>query len=67
MGSSLSGFSLTATRPVDVPIAFALNGSTELATAQEVSGMTEPATFVLLAPVVVAIGLGCPFRTGQRR
>src|ERR1019366_2233382 len=34
IGSSLSGFSFTATQPVGVPITFALNGFTEFATAE---------------------------------
>ena len=56
IGSSLSGFSFTVTQPVDVPIIFALNGSTDYAAALELSSVPEPATFVLLLPVLVALG-----------
>jgi hypothetical protein len=56
ISSSLSGFSFTATQPVDVPITFALNGTTDFAPAQEVSGAPEPTTFILLLPLLAAMG-----------
>ena len=54
-GSSLGGFSFNSSVDVGQPITFALNGSTDFATAQEVSSVPEPATFLLLLPVLVAV------------
>jgi hypothetical protein len=56
IGSSLSGFSFAATQPVGKPIMFALNGSTEFVTAQEVTAIPEPSMFVPLLIFVTVIG-----------
>jgi hypothetical protein len=48
---------------VGQPITFALNGSTDFAAAQQqVSDVPEPMTFVLLLPVVLAVGFRLRFR-----
>src|SRR5664280_2580173 len=62
IGSSLSGFSFNSSQGIGQPITFALNGSTDFATAQEVSSVPEPATFVILLPVLLAIGSSIRFR-----
>lgn len=54
--NSLGGFSFTASIDIGQPITFALNGSTTFDTAQETGTVPEPVTFVLLVPVLVAIG-----------
>jgi hypothetical protein len=54
IGSSLGGFSFRSSVDVGQPITFALNGSTEFATAQEVSSVPEPGTIILLIPILVA-------------
>jgi hypothetical protein len=56
IGSALSGFSFNSSVDVGQPITFALNGSTTFDTAQEGTTVPEPATFVLLVPILVAIG-----------
>src|SRR5450759_1427102 len=67
IGDSLSGFSFTTTQAIGQPITYALNGSTDFSTAQEVSSVPEPATFVLLLSVIVALGTRRVFRwVGQR-
>ena len=65
IGNSLGGFSFRSSVDVGQPITFALNGSTDFAAAQEVSGTPEPATFVLMLPVILAIGLRTRSRTAQ--
>jgi len=65
IGNSLSGFSFNSLVDVGQPITFALNGSTTFDTAQEVGTVPEPATFVLLVPVLVAIGFRV--RSGSAR
>jgi hypothetical protein len=54
IGSSLGGFSFRSSVDVGQPITFALNGSTDFATAQEVSSVPEPATIILLLPILMA-------------
>ena len=49
IGSSLSGFSFTASQPVGTPIEFALNGSTMFEEAQLLTVVPEPGAFTLLA------------------
>ena len=65
IGNSLGGFSFRSSVDVGRPITFALNGSTDFAAAQEVSGTPEPATFVLVLPVILVIGLRKRSRTAQ--
>src|ERR1039458_603916 len=55
IGNSLGGFSFRSSVDVGQPITFALNGSTEFATAQEVSSVPEPTAFVLLLPVIAGL------------
>jgi hypothetical protein len=55
IGSSLAGFSFTATEDVGTPITFALNGSATFAEAQNVS-TPEPGSFVALLAFFAAIG-----------
>src|ERR1035441_1795038 len=65
IGNSLSGFSFNSSVDIGQPITFALNGSTDFATAQEVSSVPEPATFVLLLSVLVAIAFRVRPRSAQ--
>ena len=62
IGSSISGFSFAATQPVGIPITFALNGSTEFVTAQEVTAIPEPATLIPLLALLGAIGFRAGFK-----
>jgi hypothetical protein len=55
IGSSLGGFSFRSSVDVGQPITFALNGSTDFATAQEVSSVPEPGSFVLLVTMLLAV------------
>jgi hypothetical protein len=55
IGSSLGGFSFLSSQRIDQPITFALNGTTDFATAQDVSGVPEPASFLLLLPVIAGL------------
>jgi hypothetical protein len=55
IGKSLSGFSFNSTANVGTPIAFALNGSTTFVTAQEVSGIPEPATARLILLAIATV------------
>src|SRR6266542_1765307 len=66
-GSSLSVFSFVSSVDVGQPITFALNLTTDFATAQEVSSVPEPATWVLLVPFLVAVGLRVRFRPAPSR
>lgn len=65
IGNSLGGFSFRSSVDVGQPITFALNGSTDFATAQEVTTTPEPATFLLLIPALVAIAFRVRSRTAQ--
>jgi hypothetical protein len=65
IGNSLGGFSFRSSVDVGRPITFALNGSTDFATAQEVTTTPEPATFLLLIPALVAIAFRVRSRTAQ--
>src|ERR1017187_8953653 len=65
IGNSLGGYSFRSSVDVGQPITFALNGSTDFAAAQEVSGTPEPATFVLMLPVILLIGLRTRSRAAQ--
>ena len=65
IGNSLGGFSFRSSVDVGRPITFALNGSTEFAAAQEVTTTPEPATFVLMLPVILVIGFRMRSRTAQ--
>src|ERR1035437_5401796 len=65
IGNSLGGYSFRSSVDVGQPITFALNGSTDFATAQEVTTTPEPATFVLMLPVVLVIGFRMRSRTAQ--
>ena len=65
IGNSLGGYSFRSSVDVGQPIMFALNGSTDFATAQEVTTTPEPATFVLMLPMILAIGLRTRSRTAQ--
>ena len=65
IGNSLGGFSFRSSVDVGRPITFALNGSTDFATAQEVTTTPEPATFVLMLPVILVIGFRMRSRTAQ--
>lgn len=55
IGDSLGGFSFLSPLRIDPPITFALNGTTDFATAQEVSSVPEPASFLLLLPVIAGL------------
>lgn len=59
IGNSLGGFSFLASERIGQPITFALNGTTDFATAQEVSSVPEPATFLLLLPVIAGLVSVC--------
>jgi hypothetical protein len=63
IGDSLAGFSFSSVVDVGQPITFALNGSTDFAAAQGVSSVPEPATTLLLVPVLVAIAFRTRFRS----
>src|ERR1035437_3046049 len=65
IGNPLGGFSFLSSQRIDQSITFALNGSTDFATAQEVTTTPEPATFLLLIPVLVAIGFRIRSGTAQ--
>jgi hypothetical protein len=62
IGSSLSGYSFTATDIVG-PITFALNGSTEFAPAQGVTPVPEPAMLIPLLASLVAISILLRFKS----
>jgi hypothetical protein len=62
-GNSLGGFSFLSSQRINEPLAFALNGTTDFATAHEVSSVPEPATFVLVLLVLVTVA---PFRIRSR-
>lgn len=62
VSKSLSGFSILTSQQVSSPLTFALNGDTNFAPAQAVSGVPEPSTFVLLLPVLVALAFRTKFR-----
>lgn len=55
IGNSLGGFSFRSSQSILQPITFALNGTTEFATAQQVSSVPEPASSLLLLPVVTGL------------
>jgi len=55
ISNSLSGFSVNTVAGIGQPVAFALNGSTNFATAQEMSDVPEPGTLVLLPSVLLGI------------
>jgi hypothetical protein len=59
IGNSLGGFSFLASERIGQPVTFALNGTTDFATAQEVSSVPEPATFLLLLPVIAGLVSVC--------
>lgn len=65
IGSSLSGFSFNSSVNLGQPITFALNGSTDFASAQEVSSVPEPASLWLLLPVMAALGWRVRFGTAE--
>lgn len=65
IGNSLDGFSFVSSVDVGQPITFALNGSTDFTPAQEVSSVPEPASFVLLLPILVAIAIRIRSRSVQ--
>ena|ERR1019366_8672625 len=65
IGSSLSGFSFTATQPVGVPITFALNGFTEFATAE--ASVPEASSLELLGAILFVLGIGMTVRKAYRR
>ena len=67
IGNSLSGFSFNSSVDVGQPITFALNGSTTFDTAQEVGTVPEPATIVLLVPMLVTIAFRIRSRSVQTR
>ena len=56
IGNSLSGFTFSSTVQSSGPITFALNGTSSFDTAQEVSGVPEPATFGLMFIAFVGVG-----------
>ena len=55
IGGSLSGFSVLSSQIIDSPIMFGLNGSIELSTAQGVSGVQEPAPFIMLLSTLIVL------------
>jgi hypothetical protein len=61
-GASLPGFSFTITQAAVAPITFALNGSSDFGTAQEISNVPEPAALVLLLSGVATIGVRARLR-----
>jgi hypothetical protein len=68
IGDALSGFSFVATQPVGMPITFALNGSTEFFTAQEVTTtIPEPGPLIPLVALVAALGFRLRFKPAAKR
>lgn len=65
IGNSLSGFTFNSSVDVGQPIMFALNGSTTFGPAQEVGAVPEPATFLLIFPVVVVVAFRIRCRSAQ--
>jgi hypothetical protein len=64
---SLSGFSLALSVAVDMPIQFAVNGSTNFEDAREVTTIPEPSLFNLLVLMGVAIGILARFQAWNSR
>jgi hypothetical protein len=62
INGSLSGFSITLTGAVDMPIQFALNGSTNFEDAREVTTIPEASVFNLLLLMGTAIGILIGFK-----
>jgi hypothetical protein len=58
IGNMLGGFSFTALQPITGPITFAVNGSTTFEPAVQGPPAPEPATFLLLLPLAVAVIVG---------
>jgi hypothetical protein len=56
IGNSLSGFSFRATQAIEQPIKFAVNGSTSLEAAQDVTAIPEPGTWGLVLIATLLIG-----------
>ena len=57
IGSSLSGFSFITAPPLGLPISFALNGSTDLSPAQQITAAPEAATLALFAAASLLLPL----------
>ena len=62
IGDSLSGFSFNSAQRIDGPILYDVNSLGTFETAQEVSGVPEPGTLVLLLPALVGIGVRMLYR-----
>jgi len=60
IGNSLGGFSFNSSVDIGQPVTFALNGSTDFTTAQEVSSVPEPATLLPLLSVLLVSFLRRP-------
>src|SRR5664280_1882406 len=67
IGNSLSGFSFNSSQHVGGPLTFALNGSADFATAQDVTAAPEPSTFGLMTTVALLIGIRARFSVLRRR
>jgi len=67
IGEALAGFSFTTLQPITGPIRFALNDSTTFSTAVQGTSVPEPATFLLLVPVLATLGVRYRFRMPRGR
>ena len=65
IGSSRSGFSFTSADPVGMPISFALNGSTTLSPAEQITTVPEPVTLALLAAASLLLPLARRIHCGS--
>jgi hypothetical protein len=65
IGGTLTGFSFTTLRPIEGTITFALNDSTTFAPAVRGPSAPEPATYLLLLPVAVVLGVRRRFRPNR--
>ena len=66
IGSILAGFSFTTLQPINGPIPFALNDSTNFDTAVQAAA-PEPGTFILLFSVAAALGFRPRFAAARAR
>jgi hypothetical protein len=67
IGNQLAGFSFTSLQAITGPITFALDGSSTFEPAVQGPPAPEPATFLMLLPLAIALGVARRFKAGQIR